>query len=89
MGVERLPAQGRQHEGGAVAVLPVDNSPDALAVHVGGVVLGPDEAVLYQTVGERVDAVTVGSPGEDLQPDWSTLIGRAPTLLRSHWSRAS
>ena len=23
------------------------------------------------------------------QPDWSTLIGPAPTLLRSHWSRAS
>ena len=24
-----------------------------------------------------------------LLPDWSTLIGRAPTLLHSHWSRAS
>ena len=23
------------------------------------------------------------------QADWSTLIGRGPTLLRSHWSRAS
>ena len=28
--------------------------------------------------------------GENKQSaDWSTLIGRAPTLLRSHWSRAS
>ena len=24
----------------------------------------------------------------DSEVDWSTLIGRAPTLLRSHWSRA-
>ena len=72
MFVEGLPAQGGQHEGGAVAVLPVDNSPDALAVHVGRVVLGPDEAVLYQTVGERVDAVTVCSPGEDLDPPGAT-----------------
>ena len=24
-----------------------------------------------------------------IKADWSTLIGRAPTLLRSHWSRAS
>ena len=27
--------------------------------------------------------------GLGLGPVWSTLIGRAPTLLRSHWSRAS
>ena len=25
----------------------------------------------------------------EYSPDWSTLIGRAPTLLRSHWSRPS
>ena len=25
----------------------------------------------------------------DLGTEWSTLIGRAPTLLHSHWSRAS
>ena len=68
VGVELLPPQGRQHEGGAVAVLPVHNSPDSLSVHVGGVVLGPDEAVLYQPVGERVDPVPVSSPGENLQP---------------------
>ena len=27
--------------------------------------------------------------GDGRQAVWSTLIGRAPTLLRSHWSRAS
>ena len=68
MRVETVPAQGRQHEGGAVAVLPEDHPPDGLTPHVGGVVLGPDEAVLYQAVGERVDPVTVCPPGEDLRP---------------------
>ena len=68
MGVQGLPSQGGEDEGRPVEVLPVDHSPDAVTIDVGGVVLCPDEAVLHQPVVEGVDAIPVGSPGEDLHP---------------------
>ena len=34
-------------------------------------------------------AVFVGWSEGRIRSDWSTLIGRGPTLLRSHWSKAS
>ena len=68
VGVEGVPAQGGKDEGGAVCVLPVQHTSDPLPLHVRGVVLGPYEAVLHQPVIEGVDAVSVGSPGEDLHP---------------------
>ena len=77
VGVERISPQGGENEGRPVEVLPVENSPDAVTVDIGGVVLGPDEAVLHQSVVEGVDAVPVGSPGEDLDPfddGWLVLV---------------
>ena len=63
-----LRAQRTEHEGGSVGVLPVHHAPDARPGHVGGVVLGPDEAVLHQRAFEGVDAIPVCPPGEDLDP---------------------
>ena len=63
-----LGAQRTEHEGGSVGVLPVHHAPDARPGHVCRVVLGPDEAVLHQRAAERVDAVPVCPPGEDLHP---------------------
>ena len=43
------------------------------------------ELVLLEALGRNVPSY----PNIVSQPAWSTLIGRAPALLRSHWSRAS
>ena len=39
--------------------------------------MGSDEAVLHQNVAERVDAVPIGPPGEDLDPANGVRVGGA------------
>ena len=57
-----------QYKCGPIAVLPVDNAPDTTAIYVCGVILSPDEAVLNESIIERIDPISICSPCEYLDP---------------------
>ena len=49
----------------------------------------PHHITTQQQGGGSLYSLVLSMSGLGHSPDWSTLIGRGPTLLRSHWSRAS
>ena len=65
----------------AVIVVPIGDSAYTATIDVGAIVLGANEAILDQTISERIDAVTVCSPGKDLEPPH---IGRRFRLVGIH-----
>ena len=60
----------------AVSYLPENSSFDSVPIDIDGVILCSDEAVLYQSVLERVDSVPISPPGEDLDPSHFSLLLR-------------
>ncbi len=64
-----------QHERRSVGVVPQHRAANTQAVHIQRIVLRAEEAVLDQRIAERVDAVAVRAPGEDLGPPH--LVGMA------------
>ena len=70
----------RQDEGGPVTVLPEDHPPHPSPPDVGGVVLGPHEAVLQHLIAGAAHPVPIAPPGEDLDPadDVIRVVGLVP-----------
>ena len=58
----------RHGKSGPVAVLPEHDPSHSPPANIGGVVLGSDKAIFHSLVSRGAQAVTVGSPGEDLDP---------------------
>ena len=71
----------RHDEGGPVAVLPEDHPPHPSPPDVGGVVLGPHEAVLHHLIAGAAHPVPILPPGEDLDPadDVVRVVGLVPS----------
>ena len=59
-----------------VSYLPENSSFDSVPIDIDGVILCSDEAILYQSVLERVDSVPICPPGEDLDPSHFSLLLR-------------
>ena len=57
-----------EDEGRAIGIVPEHAAADAEAIDVQRIVLGAQEAVLDERVAERIDAVAIGAPCEDLRP---------------------
>ena len=53
-----------------IAILPVDNTTNATAIDICGVILSPDEAVFNQSIIERIDPISIRSPCEYLDPPY-------------------